>query len=106
MSEAETRGALASAPSVGLTREIFNIFSNFIFGMCLCPVKSRSHSSLIGIPFSESGPSIDGVIITDSPAALIANGSFLRVPFISGNNKDEWVEFPSLAVRNYPKCTG
>jgi len=43
------------------------------------------------------GPSIDGVIIPDSPAALIANGSFLKVPFISGNNKDEGtIYFPPL----------
>jgi hypothetical protein len=29
------------------------------------------------------------VLVTASPAALIANGSFLKIPFISGNVKDE-----------------
>ncbi|KAK8847567.1 hypothetical protein IAR55_005426 [Kwoniella newhampshirensis] len=35
------------------------------------------------------GPSIDGDIIPDSPHTLLSQGRFARIPFISGNNKDE-----------------
>lgn len=34
-------------------------------------------------------PSIDGDIIPDSPHSLLQRGEFARIPFISGNNKDE-----------------
>lgn len=39
-----------------------------------------------GYPF---GPSIDGDLIPASPYHLVANGSFSKVPFINGCNKDE-----------------
>lgn len=37
------------------------------------------------------GPSIDGDIIPDSPHTLLAEGAFAKIPYISGNMKDEWV---------------
>ncbi|WWD21657.1 hypothetical protein CI109_106143 [Kwoniella shandongensis] len=39
------------------------------------------------------GPSIDGDVIPDSPHTLLSQGKFARIPFISGNNKDEGTSF-------------
>lgn len=54
------------------------------------------------------GPSIDGDLIPDSPHTLLSEGKFAKIPFITGNNKDEGTIFvvPSfvnstLAVLEY-----
>ncbi|ORY24002.1 Alpha/Beta hydrolase protein [Naematelia encephala] len=39
------------------------------------------------------GPSIDGDLIPDSPHTLLHQGKFAKIPFISGNNKDEGTGF-------------
>ncbi|WVR04784.1 hypothetical protein IAU60_001796 [Kwoniella sp. DSM 27419] len=39
------------------------------------------------------GPSIDGDIIPDSPHTLLSQGKFAKIPFITGNNKDEGTGF-------------
>ncbi|WRT64599.1 uncharacterized protein IL334_001532 [Kwoniella shivajii] len=39
------------------------------------------------------GPSIDGDEIPDSPHTLLSQGKFAKIPFISGNNKDEGTVF-------------
>ena len=36
-------------------------------------------------------PSIDGDLIPSSPHTLLEQGKFARIPFISGNVKDEYV---------------
>ncbi|WWC68137.1 uncharacterized protein I206_102060 [Kwoniella pini CBS 10737] len=38
-------------------------------------------------------PTIDGDLIPDSPHTLLSQGKFAKIPFISGNNKDEGTAF-------------
>ncbi|WWC86721.1 uncharacterized protein L201_001599 [Kwoniella dendrophila CBS 6074] len=39
------------------------------------------------------GPTVDGDLIPDSPHTLLSQGKFAKIPFISGNNKDEGTAF-------------
>ncbi|WVQ98239.1 hypothetical protein IAU59_005362 [Kwoniella sp. CBS 9459] len=39
------------------------------------------------------GPSVDGDLIPDSPYSLLSQGRIAKIPFISGNNKDEGTGF-------------
>lgn len=39
------------------------------------------------------GPSVDGDLIPDAPWKLLEQGKFAKIPFISGNNKDEGTAF-------------
>ncbi|CAK9779972.1 alpha/beta-hydrolase [Cutaneotrichosporon oleaginosum] len=47
-------------------------------------------------------PLIDGDIIKDSPAKLLAEGRFARKPFINGQNKDEAALFVNWGVKDEP----
>jgi carboxylesterase type B len=44
-------------------------------------------------------PTIDGDIIPDSPHSLLAEGQFAKIPYISGNMKDEWVDLSGPRAR-------
>ncbi|OCF45772.1 hypothetical protein I317_00260 [Kwoniella heveanensis CBS 569] len=46
------------------------------------------------------GPSIDGDLIPDSPFSLLSQGKFAKIPFISGNNKDEGTAFVPTYVNS------
>ena len=47
------------------------------------------------------GPCIDGPdgVVPDHPYKLLAEGSFSRIPFIAGTNKDEGMSFGFSAAR-------
>ncbi|KAK4688859.1 hypothetical protein P7C73_g1244, partial [Tremellales sp. Uapishka_1] len=46
------------------------------------------------------GPSIDGDLIPASPHALLAQGNFSKIPFISGNNLDEGTLFVPTSINS------
>ncbi|WVQ79888.1 hypothetical protein IAT38_001988 [Cryptococcus sp. DSM 104549] len=46
------------------------------------------------------GPSIDGELIPDSPFGLLLDGKFAKIPFITGNNKDEGTLFTPTTVNS------
>ncbi|WVF69607.1 hypothetical protein IAT40_004385 [Kwoniella sp. CBS 6097] len=46
------------------------------------------------------GPSIDGDLVPDSPHSLLSQGKFAKIPFISGNNKDEGTGFVPKTVNS------
>ena len=48
------------------------------------------------------GPSVDGDLVPDSPYKLLQEGKFARIPFISGNNKDEGTIFTPTSIPDNP----
>ncbi|KAK1927549.1 Carboxylesterase [Papiliotrema laurentii] len=47
-------------------------------------------------------PSVDGDLIPDSPHKLLAEGKFARIPYISGNNRDEGTGFVPATLPDNP----
>lgn len=59
----------------------------------LLAAQTKTKSSITyALPFVW-GPSVDGDLIPDAPWKLLQEGKFARIPFISGNNKDEGTGF-------------
>lgn len=70
------------------------------------PATALLNASLqaVALPQYQGGfvfaPSVDGGIIPDSPHTLLAQGKFARIPYISGNNKDEGTVFTPTFINS------
>jgi carboxylesterase type B len=53
---------------------------------------AMKHMDIYSLPFTWA-PSIDGDLIPDSPYTMLEQGIFARIPFITGNTKDEGTVF-------------
>lgn len=46
------------------------------------------------------GPSVDGDLVPDSPWKLLNEGKFAKMPYISGNNRDEGTSFVPAIINS------